>query len=80
MNKLSILKNILTNSTSAFKCNFIKQNGDIREMICKFESLHSTCENLVIVYDLQSDGFRNINLDTLINLTIDRKKMSFEIV
>ena len=47
-------------------------------MICKFEKLHTTCENLVIVYDLQKDQFRNINLETLIDLTIDRKKMSFQ--
>lgn len=78
MNKLSILKNILTSGVSVFKCNFIKQNGEKREMICKFEKLHTTCENLVIVYDLQKDQFRNINLETLIDLTIDRKKMSFQ--
>ena len=78
MNKLSILKNILTSGASVFKCNFIKKNGEKREMICKFESFHQTCENLVIVYDLQKDEFRNINLETLIDLTIDRKKMSFQ--
>jgi hypothetical protein len=77
MKKIDILKTILKSDISTFKCNFVKKNGEIREMICNFIDFHPSCENLVIVYDLSVDGYRNINLQTLIDITYNKRKISF---
>lgn len=79
MTKTELLKTILLNKDNQiFKCNFIKENGEIREMICEVEKPHPTKENLVIVYDLTIDQFRNVNLDTVIDITINREKLTFQ--
>lgn len=79
MTKTELLKTILLNKDNqVFKCNFIKENGEIREMICEVEKPHPTTENLVIVYDLTIDQFRNVNLDTVIDITINREKLTFQ--
>lgn len=54
-----------------FKCVFIKKNGDTRTMICSYIDSKSN-STLVIVYDIENEGYRNINLDTMLNIHIQQ--------
>lgn len=55
-----------------FKCVFIKKNGDTRTMICSYvdSKFNST---LVTVYDIENEGYRNINIETMLNIHIQQK-------
>ncbi len=54
-----------------FKCVFVKKNGDMRTMICSYIDSKSN-SSLVIVYDIENEGFRNINLETIIHIHIQQ--------
>ena len=43
-----------------FKCVFVKKNGDMRTMICSYVDSKPN-STLVIVYDMENEGFRNIS-------------------
>lgn len=60
-----------------FKCVFIKKNGDIRTMICSYIDSKSN-STLVIVYDIENEGYRNINLDTMLKIHIQQKTYSIK--
>ena len=59
--------------------DFIKKDGTPRQMICtRIPDLlpetkgntRETPDNIVTVYDLEAEGWRSINLDTLVNWEI----------
>ena len=60
----------LIQSVPYFKCSFIKKDNSLREMICSFKENKNNSNSLVVVWDIENDGYRQVNLDTLITLTI----------
>ena len=59
-------------SEKFFKCVFIKKNADMRTMICSYIDSKSN-SSLVIVYDIENEGYRNINIETMISIHIQQK-------
>lgn len=69
------LKQFVENTNGKiFSVNFRKKDGSMREMVCRTgvkkhlkggESTIAGKENLVSVYDVQAEGYRCINLDTV---------------
>lgn len=60
----------LIQSNPYFKCSFIKKDNSLREMICSFKENKNNSNSLVVVWDIENDGYRNINLNTLQDITI----------
>ena len=69
-----------------FTATFVKKDGTTRDMNCRLgvtsplkggESTTAHKDNLLTVYDMQSSGYRCINLDTVTDITISRNKVSF---
>lgn len=63
-----------------FSVEFIKKNGDLRKMVCRLNvkkgvtgagmSYDPTSKGLLCVYDVQKEGFRMINIDTIQHIQI----------
>jgi hypothetical protein len=60
----------LIKSTKFFYCSFIKRDGTRRDMKCSFEENQKNDSSMVLVYDIENDGYRNINLNTLLSIKI----------
>ena len=60
----------LIQSSPYFKCSFIKKDNSLRKMTCSFEENKNDSNSLLVVWDIEKDGFRYINLDTLQDITI----------
>jgi len=73
-NVISIFKTLeLIKSTPYFKCSFIKKDKSLRHMICSFEENQNNSNSIVLVWDLEKDNYRNVNLNTLQTITIKNK-------
>ena len=72
MNNISIFKTLdLIKSSRYFKCSFIKKDNSLRHMICSLEENQKNNSNsMVLVWDLENDNYRNVNLSTLQTITI----------
>ena len=86
MNKISEenLKSLVGNKI--FTITFIKKDGSERVMNCRYKvtkhlrggvSTTKHISYLTTVYDLQANGYRNINLETVISLKVDGKIIEF---
>jgi len=63
-----------------FSVHFIKKNGDLRKMVCRLNvkkgvkgvgmSYNPVEKGLLCVFDVQKEGFRMINLDTIQHIQI----------
>lgn len=69
---------------SIFTADFIKKNGELRTMNCRLKvrkhlrggiSTTAHKENLVTVYDLQAQGYRTINLETLVCIRFNKREV-----
>ena len=68
------IKNIVGHKI--FKAIFVKKNGEVREMNCRLEvKKHlkggrdaNDKKRYLTVYDLKSKGYRNINLNTIVEI------------
>lgn len=70
MNTISKVKTIeLMKNNKLFECEFIKKDNTLRKMKCAYENDKSN-SNYIIVYDLEKEDYRNVNLMTLTSLTI----------
>ena len=64
-----------------FKAKFVKKNGEVREMNCKLgvkkHLKHGINVNnrdrYLTVYDMKSEGYRNINLNTILEIRCGNK-------
>ena len=73
----SIIKN--TNG-KIFSAKFVKKNGDIRDITCRLEtetgkkgtgvSPEKLDNPYICVYDMQKEGYRMINLETLMSINM----------
>jgi hypothetical protein len=83
MNQMTLYTEVLVTSAiknmvghKIFKAVFVKRNGEIREMNCRLEvKKHlkggrdvNDRNRYLTVYDLKSKGYRNINLNTIIEI------------
>lgn len=63
-----------------FRATFIKKNGEVRNMVCRLgvtkhlrggqRAYNPSDYGLICVYDLQNEGYRSINLETMTELNI----------
>lgn len=74
-----VIKNMV--GQKIFKAKFVKKNGEIREMNCKLGvkkhlkggiSVNNR-DRYLTVYDMKSSGYRNINLNTILEITCGKK-------
>ena len=72
-------KLIAETNGKVFTAEFVKKSGELRKLNCRLNvtsklrggvSTTKSYENLVTVYDMQSEGYRCINLDTLRQLKV----------
>lgn len=73
--------------TKIFTVEFIKKDGSLRVMNCRLgvtkhlqggELKHNPSDlNHLIVYDMQSQGYRTINVNTLKSIRFEGKEISF---
>lgn len=83
-----IINLLKENSNSIFSVVFLKKNGELRHMTCRFGvkrhlkggklAFNPIERNLLVVFDMQKEGYRMINLDTL--MTINMKGTQYEII
>lgn len=81
------LINMNGRSGKIFSVNFIKKDGTHREMTCRLDvrkhlkggaSTTSHIDNLMTVYDMQSQGYRSISLDKVFKLKISGQTFNFD--
>ena len=74
-----VIKNMV--GQKIFKAKFVKKNGEIREMNCKLGvkkhlkggiSVNNR-DRYLTVYDMKRSGYRNINLNTILEITCGKK-------
>jgi len=73
----------LTKNGNIFSAVFIKKNGERREMVCRLGvkkhlkggqlAYDAKGRNLLPVFDMQKEGYRMINVNTLVQLKINGK-------
>lgn len=76
INKFKTLEVIKNNKF--VECNFIKKDGSLRTMKCSFEEDQKNSSSMVLVWDIENEGYRNINLNTL--LTIKIKDILYKVI
>ena len=74
---LNLLKD---NENLIFSVVFLKKNGELRPMTCRFGvkkhlkggnlAFNPLERNLLVVFDMQKEGYRMINLETLMLITM----------
>ena len=88
ISKRDILNLLKENSNSIFSVVFLKKNGEFRHMTCRFGvkkhlkggklAFNPLERNLLVVFDMQKEAYRMINLETL--MTINMKGTEYEVV
>ena len=73
-----ILNLLLDNKGHVFSVVFLKKDGSIRKMLCRFGvkkhlkggklTFNPLERNLLVVFDMQKEAYRMINLETLMNI------------
>ena len=74
-----VIKNMV--GQKIFKAKFVKKNGEVREMNCKLgvkkhlkDGINVNNRNRYLtVYDMKSEGYRNINLNTILEIRCGNK-------
>ena len=75
-----ILNLLLDNKGHVFSVVFLKKDGSIRKMLCRFGvkkhlkggklTFNPLERNLLVVFDMQKEAYRMINLETLMNINM----------
>ena len=75
-----ILNLLLDNKGHVFSVVFLKKDGSIRKMLCRFGvkkhlkggklPFNPLERNLLVVFDMQKEAYRMINLETLMNINM----------
>ena len=70
-----------------FSAKFVKKNGEVRDMVCRLNvkkhlkggelKYDAKARNLLPVFDMQKEGYRMINISTLIELKINGEVYKF---
>ena len=84
MNTLERRQLIESTNGGIFSARFLKKSGELREINCRLKvrkhlrggvSTTSHKENLITVWDLKAEGYRNINLETLLLVKFGGKEI-----
>ena len=77
----------LVNRGQIFSAQFVKKNGEIRDMVCRLGvkkylkggelKYDAKARNLLPVFDMQKEAYRMININTLTQLKIDGEVYKF---
>ena len=80
INRSDILNLLKDNRSEIFSVVFLKKNGELRPMTCRFGvkkhlkggnlAFNPLERNLLVVFDMQKEGYRMINLETLMLITM----------
>ena len=75
-----ILSLLTDNKSSIFSVVFLKKDGTIRKMLCRFGvkkhlkggklAFNPLEKSLLVVFDMQKEAYRMINLETISNITM----------
>ena len=78
--RAKILDLLVENKSNIFSVVFLKKDGSIRRMLCRFGvkkhlkggklKFNPLERNLLVVFDMQKEAYRFINLDTLEKIRI----------
>jgi len=88
LNKISVIhKTIINTKGKFFTTTFIKKDGTVRTMTArtgvskgvngKGLKFNPTDKNLVVVYEMNKDGHRMINLETVTQITFNNQTLNF---
>ena len=80
INKRDILPLLEKNKSNIFSVVFLKKDGSIRRMLCRFGvkkhlkggklAFDPRERKLLVVFDMQKEAYRMINLETISNITM----------
>ena len=86
INRVDALAKILKSNGKIFSVSFFKKDGSVRDMVCRLNvkkylttgqaSTTAKFNNYVTVWEVNQDSeakYRNINIDTLLDLNINKK-------
>ena len=78
--RTDVLNLLKENKDKCFAVVFLKKSGELRPMNCRLGvkkhlkggklSYNAEARNNLIVFDMQKEGYRTINLDTLITISM----------
>lgn len=73
MNSIDLRKQMNQDFGKVFTCTFTKKDGTTRKLLGQLgvnasdtPSTTAKLENYITVYDVENRGFRNVNLDTVV--------------
>ena len=80
INRRNILELLIKNKGSIFSVVFLKKDGTLRKMLCRFGvkkhlkggklAFNPLERALLVVFDMQKEGYRMINLETLMSINM----------
>ena len=80
ISRSKILALLEKNKSNMFSVVFLKKDGSLRKMLCRFGvkkhlkggklSFDPRERNLLVVFDMQKEAYRMINLETISNITM----------
>ena len=80
INKRDILPLLEKNKSNIFSVVFLKKDGTLRKMLCRFGvkkhlkggklAFDPRERKLLVVFDMQKEAYRMINLETISNITM----------
>ncbi len=80
INRRNILELLIKNKGSIFSVVFLKKDGTLRKMLCRFGvkkhlkggklKFNPIERSLLVVFDMQKEGYRMINLETLMSINM----------
>ena len=78
--RAKILGLLVENKSNIFSVVFLKKDGSIRRMLCRFGvkkhlkggklKFNPLERNLLVVFDMQKEAYRMINLETIMNINM----------
>ena len=84
LNRWKVVSIIKNTNGKIFSAKFVKKNGDIRDITCRLEtetgkkgtgvSPEKLDNPYICVYDMQKEGYRLINLQTIRSIKAEREE------
>ena len=78
--RVKLIDLLVENKSNIFSVVFLKKDGSIRKMLCRFGvkkhlkggklKFNPLERNLLVVFDMQKEAYRMINLETIMNINM----------
>ena len=78
--RVKLIDLLVENKSNIFSVVFLKKDGSIRRMLCRFGvkkhlkggklKFNPLERNLLVVFDMQKEAYRMINLETIMNINM----------